>query len=118
MSTYLLYTLGFLLIGLFAGHVSKTDMPGSTSVNTGVNYAVAVVGALAGGLLWLLLRGLGWDLIQGGTQAGQGPEGARYTQFGGDTTQPGYWIGLLIATAGTLFTLAAYRLFASSEEEH
>lgn len=116
MSTYLGYTLAFLAIGVFAGYVSKTDMPGSASVSAGMNYAVAVAGALAGGIFWLVLRGISWGAVEGGTQAGQGPEAARYAHLAGDTTLPGYWIGLFIAGAGALLTLAVYRLFVSRED--
>lgn len=116
MTTYLVYTLAFLIIGLFAGYVSKTDMPGGASVGSRTNYVLAVVGALAGGLFWLALRTMAWGGVQGGTQAGQGPEAAAYASLVGDTTQPGYWIGLFIATAGALLMLAGYRLFFGRED--
>ena len=116
MTTYLLYTLAFLAIGLFAGRVSRTDMPGGASVGARVNYALAVAGALAGGLFWLALRGYGWSGVEGGTQAGRGPEAAAYAHIGADTTQPGYWIGLFIAGAGSLLALAVYRLFFGGED--
>jgi uncharacterized membrane protein YeaQ/YmgE (transglycosylase-associated protein family) len=116
MSNYLLYTIAFLAIGLFAGHVSKTDMPGGESVSARVSYVVAVVGALAGGLFWLALRSYGWGGVVGGTQAGQGPEARAYAHLAGDTTQPGYWIGLFIAAAGAMLALAAYRLLFVRED--
>jgi len=118
MSYYLLYTLAFLAIGLFAGHVSKDDLPGGALVGARAGYALGVAGALAGGLSWLALRGYGWGGIQGGTQAGQGPEARAYAHLAGDTTQPGYWIGLFMAAVGALLVLAAYRLFVFSEDAH
>src|SRR3712207_2261212 len=87
MSYYLLYTLAFLAIGLFAGHVSKDDLPGGALVGARAGYALGVAGALAGGLSWLALRGYGWGGIQGGTQAGQGPEARAYAHLAGDTSQ-------------------------------
>lgn len=116
VSTYLGYTLAFLIIGLFAGYASEDEMPVRSRGNA-FNYAAAVAGALAGGLLWLALRHYGWGAIEGGTQAGQGPEALAYAHHHGDTTQPGYWIGLFFAAAGSMLALALYRLVFGSEEE-
>lgn len=117
MSTYVGYTLAFIVIGLFAGYASRTDIPDGSPATRPLRYAVAVAGALAGGILWLLLREYGWGGVVGGTQAGQGPEALGYANLAGDTTQPGYWIGLFFAVAGTIFTLAVYLLIAGREED-
>jgi uncharacterized membrane protein YeaQ/YmgE (transglycosylase-associated protein family) len=101
MSRYLWYTLAFIIIGLFTGHISKTDMPGGSSTTYRTHYLLGVVGALAAGLIWLLLLDYGWH--GGPVQAGQGPEG---------TALPGYWIGLIFAPVGALLALAVHRLIS------
>ena len=118
MSTFFGYTVAFLVIGLFAAYVSQDDMPVRRPRSNTINYAAAVAGALAGGLLWLALRYLGWGDVQGGTQAGQGPEGMAYSSLNADTTQPGYWIGLFFATAGAMLALALYQLVFGREDDH
>lgn len=113
MSIYLGYMLAFLLIGLFAGYASRADLPGGLA-----NYVAAVAGALAGGIFWLALRAYGWAMVEGGTRAGQGPEAARYAHLAGDTTQPGYWIGIFFAGAGAMLAIALYSLFFGDDHAH
>jgi uncharacterized membrane protein YeaQ/YmgE (transglycosylase-associated protein family) len=115
MSTYIGYTIAFLVIGFLTGYVARGYMPGGADVSRGANYAAAVVGALAGGLFWVLLRRFTWGGVGGEIGYGIVPESSSYVSRAGDTTQPGYWAGLLFAIVGALLLIALHRLFFTGE---
>ncbi|HZT58264.1 MAG TPA: hypothetical protein VFA21_06495 [Pyrinomonadaceae bacterium] len=115
MVTYIIYTLAFIVIGAAIGYVAKDYMPSGSEVSRGANYAAAVAGALAGGFFWVLLRRFTWGGFGGGIGYGIPPESASYAHHAGDTTQPGYWVGLVFAIVGALLLLALHRLFFTEE---
>jgi uncharacterized membrane protein YeaQ/YmgE (transglycosylase-associated protein family) len=115
MVTFIIYVLAFLVLGVAVGYVAKDYMPGGSEVSRGANYAAAVVGALAGGLFWVLLRRYTWGGVGGTIMYDMAPESSSYVSQAGDTMQPGYWAGLLFAVVGALILLALHRLFFTGE---
>jgi len=99
----LIYTLLFVLIGLFTGLVSKGNMPNSEDTSYVANCIIGIIGSLVGGLSWLTSRWISWNLTRI-------PEGSVYADVDSASLAPGYWLSLLAAPMTALLVLAANRL--------
>ena len=108
MVTYIWYALAFVLIGLFAGLVTRRHMLGDGASSLWAHLLFGLVGSVAGGLGWLGLRWFGWNVNP------RTPEGAAYASVDvGQAHNQGYWIALVIAPATALLVLALYKLISS-----
>jgi uncharacterized membrane protein YeaQ/YmgE (transglycosylase-associated protein family) len=105
----LIYTLLFALIGLFTGLVSKRYMPNGEDTSYVANIALGIIGAIIGGLSWLALRWVSWNLTRI-------PEGSVYTYADSHHLLPGYLISLLAAPMTALLILAGYRLIRCRDQ--
>lgn len=99
----LIYILLFTLIGLFAGLVSKRNMPNGEETSYVANCILGIIGSLIGGLSWLTYRWISWNVTRI-------PEGSVYTNADSRYLLPGYLISLIAAPMTALLVLALYRL--------
>src|SRR5262245_48170027 len=84
----LIYTLLFVLIGLFTGLVSKRHMPNSEETSYVANCILGIFGSLIGGLSWLATRWVSWNLTRI-------PEGSVYANADRRHLIPGYVLSLI-----------------------
>jgi uncharacterized membrane protein YeaQ/YmgE (transglycosylase-associated protein family) len=109
MLTFILYALAFVVIGIGTGLVARRHMPGGEQFGLMAHLLVAAVGAVVGGLAWLVLLGAGW-LDDGRAEVGHG-----YSHLSTEHTLPGYWISLVIALATAMLLTAIFKLFVSRD---
>lgn len=102
----LIYTLLFVLIGLFTGLVSKRYLPNGEDTSYVTNCILGIIGSLIGGLSWLTHRWITWNFTLV-------PEGSVYSQVESSHLVPGYLLSLLAASMSALFVIAVYRLIRS-----
>jgi len=106
----LIYTLLFVLIGLFTGLVSKRHMPNGEETSYVANCILGIIGSLIGGLSWLALRWISWN-------ATIIPEGSVYTQADSRHLLPGYLLSLVAAPIRALLVIAGYRLIRCRDQK-
>jgi uncharacterized membrane protein YeaQ/YmgE (transglycosylase-associated protein family) len=99
----LIYILLIALIGLFTGLVSKRYMPNGEETSYVANCILGIIGSLIGGVPWLILRWISWNVTKI-------PEGSVYTYADARHLLPGYLLSLLAAPMTALLVLAGYRL--------
>jgi uncharacterized membrane protein YeaQ/YmgE (transglycosylase-associated protein family) len=104
------YALLLALIGLFAGLVSKRNMPEGEETGYPTNYILGLIGSFIGGLSWLAHRWMSWNTTKI-------PEGSLYTNVGSYNLLPGYLLSLLAAAMTALLLIALYRLLRGLESE-
>jgi uncharacterized membrane protein YeaQ/YmgE (transglycosylase-associated protein family) len=87
-----LHLIGYIILGLIAGAIAKAIMPGRDPGGLIITILLGVVGSVVGGFIGRALFGYGRD---GG---------------GGDVSEPGFLMSLILAVAGALVLLVGYRL--------
>ena len=88
----MLAILGWIIFGLIAGIIAKAIMPGKDPGGAIVTILLGIVGAVIGGFLGRTLLGYG-----------RGSDG-------GDISEPGFLMSLVLAVVGAIIVLAVYRL--------
>ncbi len=84
--------LAWIVFGLIAGLIAKAIMPGKDPGGAIITILLGIVGSIIGGFL-------------GRTFLGYGRAGT-----GGDVTEPGFLMSLVLAVVGAIIVLAVYRL--------
>jgi uncharacterized membrane protein YeaQ/YmgE (transglycosylase-associated protein family) len=87
-----LHLLGYIILGLIAGVIAKAIMPGRDPGGLIITILLGIVGSVIGGFIGRALFGYG-------RAAG-----------GGDVSEPGFLMSLILAVAGALVLLVGYRL--------
>jgi uncharacterized membrane protein YeaQ/YmgE (transglycosylase-associated protein family) len=106
----LIYTLLFVLIGLFTGIVSKRYMPNGEETSYVANCILGISGSAIGGLSWLALRWISWNVT--GI-----PEGSLYANADSHHLLPGYLLSLVAAPMTAFLVLAGYRLIRCRDQK-
>jgi uncharacterized membrane protein YeaQ/YmgE (transglycosylase-associated protein family) len=88
----MLAILGWIIFGLIAGIIAKAIMPGKDPGGAIITILLGIVGAVIGGFIGRALLGYG---------------GA---SDGGDISEPGFLMSLVLAVVGAIIVLAGYRL--------
>lgn len=83
--------LALIFLGLVAGLIAKAIMPGRDPGGAIVTTLLGIVGSIIGGFLGSALLGYGADAA-------------------GNVNHPGFFMSLVLAVAGSVVVLAAYRL--------
>jgi uncharacterized membrane protein YeaQ/YmgE (transglycosylase-associated protein family) len=84
--------IGWIILGLIAGLIAKAIMPGKDPGGFIITALLGIVGSVVGGFIGRMLFGYG-----------------RATS-GGDMSEPGFLMSLVLAVVGAVVLLAAYRL--------
>ena len=84
--------LGWIVLGLIAGAIAKAIMPGRDPGGVLMTMLIGIAGSLIGGFL-------GRALFDYGT-----------VTDGGDVSEPGFLMSLVMAVVGSIVLLALYRL--------
>ena len=87
----MLAILGWIIFGLIAGVIAKAIMPGKDPGGAIVTILLGIAGSIIGGFVGRALFGYG--------RAG-----------GGDITEPGTIMSMVLAVLGAIILLAGYRL--------
>ena len=84
--------IALLIIGLLAGLLAKAIMPGRDPGGVIITILLGIVGSFIGGFIGRALLGYG------------------SMSDAGDVSRPGFFMSLILATAGAVIVLAVYRL--------
>jgi uncharacterized membrane protein YeaQ/YmgE (transglycosylase-associated protein family) len=84
--------IGWIILGLIAGLIAKAIMPGKDPGGFIITALLGMVGSVVGGFIGKMLFGYG------------------SATSGGDYSEPGFLMSLVLAVVGAVVLLAAYRL--------
>jgi len=85
--------IGWIIFGLIAGLIAKAIMPGKDPGGAIITILLGIAGAVIGGFIGRALFGYG-----------------RAVSASGETSQPGFFVSLVLAVVGAIVLLALYRV--------